>query len=318
MTRSFFQRAVLCLSMILLCASSSYGFFGLPYPGAADMRAKTSLYVGYLFHDKGADLHFTAVGAQQADSITALRQEFDLSGVLFEIMQPVRLRGPLGLALGVGYMLPINGPAQETMELSGRNPSLSRTWKSEVQWWQMQAALTYNFFPRIAGVAGICFDSFQATFSKSQSDDAPLQNTSDRTDAMVLTWIPYLGVELTNIAPRAGLALNMGAMAFPVVMGSITYSETALNNGISVGGSTVNGFPAQNEFGTGYFFKGFAECVAPVGNYFDFGAFITYGVINAETNVSVGERNSAINTTDFKLYMDRRSWVFGARVDFRF
>jgi len=293
-------------------AQAGYGWI---CPATAAVGSAPSVFTGYFFQNKGADFSFTTADTA-VNSVVELRQQFDLQGIWLELMVPVKGNGPLGLVLGWSYLFPIDRTSDETMSLSAGAPRY-RTWRADTQWWNLQVALTYDFHPLATGIAGFRYDSFQTNFYNPtvHSGEAGLPN--DTANISINGYIPFLGLAVSNIAPRTGLDIEIGAIGFPTMLGSVDYIEV-VSAGIPISGVTVPGFPASNNFRSGYFFEAFGEVGVPLLYGWQAGAFVKYSTINAKSLIRVGERNANIPTTDYEFNLDRRTWVIGGRVSLCF
>lgn len=296
-------------------ATFGQGGYGWVCPGPCKIGSAPSIFAGYFFQNKGADFSFTA-NDPVANSVADLRQQFDLQGVWLELMVPIKGQGPFGLVLGWAYLFPIDRTSQETVTVPPAT-SRSRTWTADSQWWDLQAALTYDFYPSATAILGFRYDSFQTNFYDPSARTGIAGQPDDTANVTINGYIPFFGLAVSNVAPRSGLDIEIGAIGFPVMMGSVNYIE--IDSGlIPIGGADAPGFPASNEFGRGYFFEAFGEVGVPLTYGWQAGAFVKYSTINASTTIPVGERNANIPTTDYEFNLDRRSWVFGGRVSLVF
>ncbi len=293
-------------------AQAGYGWI---CPATAKVGTAPSVYTGYFFQNKGADFSFTSADTV-LNSVVELRQQFDLQGIWLELMVPVKGNGPLGLVLGWSYLFPIDRTSNETMRLSA-DTTRYRTWRADTQWWDLQAALTYDLHPSATLIAGFRYDTFQTNFYDPSVRVGPAGAANDTANIAINAYIPFFGCAVSNIAPGTGFDIEIGAIGFPTAMGSVNYVEV-VSAGIPVGGVDLPGFPASNEFGKGYFFEAFGEVGVPLLYGWQAGAFVKYGTINAQTEIRVGERNANIPTTLYEFNLDRRSWVFGGRVSLCF
>ncbi|MFH1118045.1 MAG: hypothetical protein V1792_29340 [Pseudomonadota bacterium] len=289
--------------------------YGWVCPAAAKVGSAPSVYTGYFFQNKGADFSFTTDDTG-VNTALEVRQQFDLQGIWLELMVPVKGNGPLGLVLGWSYLFPIDRTSNETMRLSAE-PTRYRTWRADTQWWNLQAALTYDLHPSATFIAGFRYDTFQTNFYNPSVQVGPAGGANDTANIALNAYIPFFGCAVSNIAPSTGLDIEIGAIGFPTVLGSVDYIEV-VSAGIPIGGFDSPGFPASNEFGKGYFFEAFGEVGVPLFYGWQAGAFVKYSTINAKTDIHVGERNANIPTTLYEFNLDRRSWVFGGRVSLCF
>ncbi len=299
-------------SPVLASAQAGYGWI---CPATAKVGSAPSISMGYFFQKKGADFSFT-VSESILNSVGELRQQFDLQGIWLDLMVPVKGSGPLGLVFGWSYLFPIDRTSHETMTLPGESVRY-RTWTADTQWWNVQAALTYDVHPLATAIVGFRYDSFQTAFYDPSVRMGAVGLANDAANVTINGYIPFLGVAVSNIAPRTGLDIEIGAIGFPTVLGSVNYIEVA-SAGIPIGGVDVPGFPASDEFGKGYFFEAFGDIGVPLLYGWQAGAFVKYSTINAKTLLRVGERNGTIPTTDYEFNLDRRTWVVGGRVSLCF
>jgi hypothetical protein len=313
-------RVMVILAGVFLLAATpvsvqAQGCYGWVCPGPASSGSAPSIFTGYFFQTKGADISFNAP-EWPTNSVIGLRQQFDLQGIWTELMVPVKGCGPAGLVLGWAYLFPLDRTSHETQTFSVAGTA-TRTWTADPQWWYLQGALTYDVYPMATVIAGFRYDSFQTNFYDPSVRAADPTVPNDTANVTINGYIPFFGVAISNVAPRTGLDIEIGAIGFPTVMGSVNYVET-VGSGIQIRNTLAPGFTGYNEFDKGYFLEAFAEFGVPLMYGWQAGAFMKYTTLNASTTVDVGERNGQIDNTDFECTFDRRSWVIGGRVSLCF
>ncbi len=285
-------------------------------PRFATPQAEPTVYVGYLFKQKG--FSFTLDHDDSDDlEFFDLGQRFDLRGIHLEFMMPVKSVGPLGFTWGWSWLFPLKATSTETYRLAPGMDHAERAWNTDVQWWSLQAALTYAVSPTLTTMLGIRYDNFMTNF-KDPEDFVQIDSSpGDVADLTVSSFIPYLGVALTNLRPANGpLKIDAGLLGFPVILGSIKYREL-FGSQINIGGGNIIGFPAENEFGAGYFIEAYSELTGEIYGV-RLGGYAKFNALHATTGINLGADDGNIPRKEMDANFDRRSWSFGgkASVDF--
>ena len=114
-----------------------------------------TVYVGYLCGQKGGTIQLRgnnggylggvpAVGEPLA-GIHDFRLDYDVEGIWVEGATPIRINDTIGMAIGGSYFFPTGARAKEVYGVVG-TPSATRNWHNDIQWWNLQGAVSYNLF----------------------------------------------------------------------------------------------------------------------------------------------------------------------------
>jgi hypothetical protein len=350
-------RAVLLACVAAVCcpafgvAQGVMDFAGaLPY-----IKVEPTLFTGYLFQNKGVSM---TIGGKPGGSggSPSVRQDYDLRGLWIEAMVPVKSTGIMGLAFGASYLVPFNVTSTESYGVDAGGGLIQRNWHTATQWFNLQAATTFDVAPAVTAIAGFRYESFMTNFKNPQNIVGAVGGPSDIGDMTFAGYIPFIGIALHNsgyLGPS--VKLDVGAVGTPIVFGSLQYREkfglfsasptntpapgtnyTPLYPGAPVYGTTVYGLPAYNEFKKGHFLEAFVNC-SIVMETVTLGVFARFTSVFCSTNVDLGERNevayaiyipdstklaSAVYApypdTDLAFEFQRRSWVIGGKVSMDF
>ncbi|MFC1836599.1 hypothetical protein ACFL2Q_18050 [Thermodesulfobacteriota bacterium] len=286
-------------------AMGSYGYY-CPSPDCYGVHP--SLYVGYLFHDKGVDLSFSEPDTD-AQTIQDLRQDYDIGGVWLEFVVPFQGVAPYGMVLGCSLLVATENTSEETL-LNTTGGEVVRSWQGDPEWGQVQLALTYRFRPAFTGVAGFRYDNFQTRFYATTRELTDPEVPEDRADLTLSNYLPFLGMEFNRCVPDRNISIRAGVIGFPIALGSMDYSEAA-TAGIIVGGAQTPVFPASNSFSQGYFVEFYGALSSAFSHGVELGAFAKYSINGARGSVDVGDGNASIDTTAYTFDFERKTLIVG-------
>jgi hypothetical protein len=288
------------------------GFLTLPGMCFPHISSEPTVYVGYVGKTNGAEFSFTNNEDTPVVDVD-FGQKYTVQGVLWELMVPSRSCGRIGFVWGVSYLFPFDGDSEETYTFGGGGATAERIWKTSVQWWKWQVALTLDMSPRMVAITGFRYDSFMTNFSNPGLQRGAVGFEADQADVTVAAYIPYMGLMLHNLGARGGLHADFGVIGWPFLWGSFDYREMAAVGGLA----GIPGFPVSNNFQSGYFLETFGKCSMEAGCW-RLGAFAKFSMIHGSTMVDPGERTAAIPSEDFRVKFDRQTWAVGGNVSIRF
>ena len=198
-------------------------------------------------------------------------QAFSVSGVWVEATFPVIFSPRTGLSLSVARLFPGTRMSNETVTFT-TGPT-ARQWTNKVSWWNVEAILTYDLNPASVAVAGFRFDTFMINFLFPNNQDMPAGTPTDLANFTFTGYIPFMGFMLrTTVGPGT---VEAGALAWPALPGSFSYSECLQLPSLTVPGNLSGGLHSSQEFASGRFFKAFGVWAFPMGPM-RIGAFVRY------------------------------------------
>jgi len=301
------------LALVAPTQSHAGAWCGFQHSGYACPSNAASFYVGYYTDPTSLDISFQSRTVSD-NNVNLLSHSVNFEGVWFELLAPIKNCGPFGLVLGAAYNFPSSRSSQETVNTGGRG--VIRTWDAAPQWGGFQVALTYEIYPALTAVAGFKYESLQVNFSQAR----PITNPNgglDHADISINEYIPYFGFAYRRVLPNSGLEVELALIGFPMLVGTVDFSET-VTSGLMIGGSIVPGFPASQSFQSGRFLEWYAEVTLPLRGRCRLGSFVRYNVAQASALVNVGERDSTIPKVYYDFTFDRRVWGVGGVVSLSF
>jgi hypothetical protein len=311
------------LAFIVPTQGIAGGWCGFQHPGYPCASGATSFYVGYFTDPSGLEISFQSRTASN-NSLNLLSHKVDFQGVWLELLAPIKSAGPLGLVLGAFYHFPSSRFSQETINTGGQGVK-NRTWDAAPQWGGFQVALTYEINPALTALVGFKYESLQVNFSQARPVINP-NDIFDRADISISEYIPYFGFAYKRVQPNSGLELELGLIGFPMLPGSVAFTETVAS-GLIVSGHNVPGFPASGGFQSGRFLEWYAEVSLPVRDCFRLGSYVRYNVAQASATVqSLSHWGTQLipadlvkfPPVDYDFNFDRRVWSVGGVVAFSF
>ena len=136
---------------------SGYGQFpgfdpyGCPPPACTPgPYMEPSVFVGYFYKDHGAGVNIQFNDGDVL-GITSTRNDFTLQGVWLELATPVALSQNVGFFLSVAHLFPVQTTALESYQLL--DGAAKREWNPDIQWWELDTALTCRLCQALTGVA---------------------------------------------------------------------------------------------------------------------------------------------------------------------
>lgn len=301
------------LAIIVPTQGIGGGWCGFQHPGYAYASGATSFYVGYFTDPTGLNISFQS-RTPSNNSLNLLSHKVDLQGVWFELLTPIKSWGPLGLVLGAAYNFPSGRNSQETINTGGLGAN--RTWSASPQWGNFQFALTYDIRPALTALIGFKYESLQVNFS-SPRPVVNANDTFDRADVSISEYVPYFGFAYKRVLPSSGIELELALIGFPTLLGAVDFTESVFA-GLTIGGVTVPGFPAHQNFKSGGFLEWYAEINLPLRDCCRLGSFVRYNVAQASAVVTPAQYNGGIPPVDYDFNLDRRVWAVGGVVAFCF
>jgi hypothetical protein len=234
-----------------------------------------------------------------------------------ELIISMKGSGPVGFALGAAYDFGIRGSSEETVQIAATT-SLSRSWRSEPQAGNVNAALMLDLYPSWMALLGFKYESFQTNFRDGSNGlTTTLGGELDSADMSFNMFNPYLGVVFSSPAKANGLNFQLGLLGFPVFLGNVDYRET-IRGGISIGGTPAGGFQGANSIGEGYFLSAFGDVSMNTMSGVQLGAYVKYEGSDAVTTVNVGKRNNSLPEVAYHFEFQRKLWSVGGRLSVSF
>ncbi len=277
--------------------------YACPPPCAPAPIAEPALYVGYLFKDHGAGVNVQFNNGDVV-GITSTRNDFDLQGVWLELMVPFAL-GPSATAFVSGaHLFPVNVKDIQSYQLV--DGAASREWNPDIQWWELNAGLSYRFCPMVSALGGFRWSSFVVNFNNpfsqvgfAGSDDAKLT---------VNAYIPFFGL-LAEGQPTCNSNFKAAVLGFPALPSDVEWQESLSQTSLvttRLAGNTTNK--------TGYFLEALAEASTKMCNW-DLGAFVRFDLIHTDRTRDYTFPGGTIQA-DVKF--DRRNWIIGGKIGYAF
>jgi hypothetical protein len=261
-----------------------------------------SVYVGYLYKDHGAGvkIHFEDGNVL---GISSMRNDFTLQGVWLELAAPIALSQNAGLFLSVAHLFPVQTNALESYhQLVG-----SREWNPDIQWWELDTALTYRLCQAAIGLAGFRWSSFLVDFGQA-TNQQNFSTSPDQAQLSANAYIPFLGLAL-QCDPNCNSSFKAAFLGFPVLPSDVEFQETLTP---TIGTSTR--FSGATNYKSGYFYEALAEASTRMGAC-SLGALVRFDAIHTNRNLNFTTNGSSV-TADIQF--DRRNWIFGGKIGFIF
>lgn len=269
--------------------------------------SEPSAYVGYLYKDHGAGIQLQFNGPATVGQTTYTRNDFDLQGIWLELALPVAIDHNMGFLVTGAHLFSIQPTSIQSYSLAGV-ASAARKWNTDVQWWEVNGAGSYQFFPSVTGIVGFRWINFAVNFTNS----VDLQGfVSPSTDAATLTtnsYIPYSGL-LIESKPDCRGTIKLAAYGSPILPVDFDYNET-----VSLTGQARTAFSTKAAMGNGYFAEGFTEYSLKRESC-SIGGFVKFTVVHAER--SIGALVGGINTP-IDITFDRKNWILGGKIGYMF
>ena len=279
--------------------------FPCPPPTCRSTNVQPSVYLGYLYSN-GAGFQIQIDNPTPA-TFTSTREDFNLQGLWLELAATMDVCQNV-TAVFTGAHLFSSPPNATQWYTKAGAQSAARQWNPDVQWWEVNAAGTYQFCPGISAIAGFRWTSFGVNFTNARNQldfNAPNSDTATLTTNL---YIPYSGL-LVESNPDCQSAFKVAAYGCPVLPGNFAYTEAM--SFTDLGSITLS--PNVNLY-SGYFVEALSE-YSMQRDMWNLGGFVRFTAVHSER--SVGLTLGGINTPmDFTF--DRRNWIFGGKIGYSF
>lgn len=263
------------------------------------------VWVGYGRHRKGVSLS-AETDTPITTGVLGASQKYPIDGVHLEGAVPVTLPGAPLFFVGGSWFFPSNGTSRADYPIAGPFADSARTWDTDTQWWTAQALFAQPIYGGVMGVGGYRFDSWMTNFSDPTDEVEFPDVPTDEADLTLAHHIPFFGLWLSH--GFGGGTLNVGAIGFPTVMGSIDYKETALTFRIDNHGN----------YHSGYFLEFFGDYTLNVFGA-DVGIFGRHSHLHGRGSLDTEVLPTGIapdNNLDYS--MDRKVWMVGGKLSVNF
>ncbi len=268
--------------------------------------SEPSAYVGYLYRSHGGTLQTRLDGPATAGQTTFLRNDFDLQGIWLELALPVTISQDIGFVVSGAHLFALQPTSTQSYTIFN-SPTAARQWNPDIQWWEMNAAGTYQFAPFISGLAGFRWTSLITNFNDAKNQVGFVAPNADCGSLNTNSYIPYAGV-LMEGKPDCRSSVKVAAYGCPILPASLTYNETMDLT------SQPTAIYATTLSSTGYFFETLAEYSMRREAWL-MGSFVRFTTLRMERSVgaTVGGVNMPID-----IIFDRSDWIFGGKIGYTF
>ncbi len=288
------------------CFPSPNAGYGCPPPTCMPgTYMEPSVFVGYLYKDHGAGVNIQFNDGDVL-GITSTRNDFTLQGVWLELAAPVALSQNVGFFLSVAHLFPVQTTALESYELLA-SEAAKREWNPDIQWWELNTALTCRLCQALTGLAGFRWSSFMVNFGQA-TNQVNFSTSPDQAQLTVNAYIPYLGLAL-RCDPTCNSSFEAAFLGFPALPGDLDFQET-----LNPTGTVSTRFSGATNYKSGYFYEALAEASTRMGPC-NLGAFVRFDAIH--TNRTRDFTLDGVARTADVLF-DRRNWIFGGKIGFVF
>ena len=229
-----------------------------------------SVFVGYLYKDHGAGVNLQFNDGDVL-GITSTRNDFTLQGVWLELAAPVALSQNVGFFLSVAHLFPVQTTALESYELLA-SEAAKREWNPDIQWWELNTALTYRLCQAFNGLAGFRWSSFMVNFGQAASQ-VNFSTSPDQAQLTFNAYIPYLGLAL-RCDPTCNSSFKAAFLGFPALPGDLDFQET-----LNPTGTVSTRSSGATNYRSGYFYEALAEASTRMGAC-SLGAFVRFDAIH--------------------------------------
>ncbi len=264
-----------------------------------------SVFVGYLYKDHGAGVNIQLNDGGDVLGINSTRNDFTLQGVWLELAAPVALSQNLGFFLSVAHLFPVQTTALESYQLV--DGAAKREWNPDIQWWEVDTALTCHLCPALTGIAGFRWSSFMVNFG-TPTNQVNFSTSPDQAQLTVNAYIPLLGLAL-KCDPTCNSSFKAAFLGFPALPGDLDFQET-----LTPTETVSTRFAGATNYRSGYFYEALAEASTRMGAW-SLGALVRFDAIH--TNRTRDFTLDDIARTADVLF-DRRNWIFGGKIGFVF
>ncbi len=264
-----------------------------------------SVYVGYLYKDHGAGVNIQFNNGDVV-GITSTRNDFTLQGVWLELTAPVRLCQNAGLFFALSHLFPVQSDALESYGQVGG--AAKREWNPDIQWWELDAALSYRLSQGAFGLAGFRWSSFVVDFGQATNQQG-FSTSPDQAQLSVNAYIPYLGLEL-QANPDCNSSFKATFLGFPALPSDVEFQET-----LTPTGQVSTRFSGTTDYKSGYFLEGLVESSVKMAAC-SLGAFVRFDAIHTDRTRDFTAPDGSSRSADIQF--DRRNWIFGGKLGFVF
>ncbi len=210
-----------------------------------------------------------------------------------------------GLFFALSHLFPVQSNALESYgQLSG---AAKREWNPDIQWWELDTALSYRMSQGVFGLAGFRWSSFVVNFGQPTNQQG-FATSPDQAQLSVNAYIPYLGLEL-QANPNCNSSFKAAFLGFPALPGDVEFQET-----LTPTGQVSTRLSGSTDYKSGYFLEGVVEASMKMAAC-SLGAFVRFDAIHAERT-----RNFTLDGSPRQadIQFDRRNWIFGGKIGFVF
>ncbi|MDQ1285460.1 MAG: hypothetical protein QG663_874 [Thermodesulfobacteriota bacterium] len=275
----------------------------IPTMGCKTTSSEPSVYLGYLYKDHGGGIQMRFNDPANVGQLTFTRNDFDLQGIWLEFALPMTIQENMSALISGSHLFGLQSTAAQSYTLSN-SPSAARNWNPDIQWWEVNAAGSYQFIPSVSGILGFRWSSFAVTFNNPSNQlGFPVPNTN-QASLTTNAYIPYSGL-MIETQPDCRSALKIGAYGCPFLPADFLYSEN-----LTFSNQQSTSISAKANMGTGYFAEGVSEYSMRRDSLI-MGAFARFSVLHVER--SIGVALGGVNTpTD--ITFERKNWIFGGKI----
>jgi hypothetical protein len=270
------------------------------------VNSEPSVYLGYLYKEHGAELQIQNNGPTTAGSTTFTRNDFDLQGIWLELALPMSINENMGLILTGAHLFTLQPTSVQSYSLAGA-PSAARQWTPDLQWWEVNAAGSYQFLPSLSGIMGFRWTYFGSNFNNPTNQSGLINPNADSATLTTNAYIPYSGILIEN-KPDCRSVIKIAAYGSPILPGDFSYTENINLN------QAPTSISPKGLFSCGYFFEGFSE-YSMRRDLWSMGGFVKFTAVHSER--SLGANVGGVNTP-VDIYLDRRNWIFGGKMGYTF
>jgi hypothetical protein len=264
-----------------------------------------SVYVGYLYKDHGAGVNIQFNNGDVV-GITSARNDFTLQGVWLELTAPFALSQNMGMFLALAHLFPVTSNALESYQQV--NGAAKREWNPDIQWWELDAALSYRLSPGAFALAGFRWSSFVVDFGQATNQQG-IAVTPGQAQLSLNAYIPYLGLEL-QAQPNCNSSFKAAFLGFPALPSNVEFQESLpQTDQISAR------FSGTTSYKSGYFLEGLVEASVKMASC-SLGAFVRFDAIHTDRTRDFAAPDGTSRSADIQF--DRRNWIFGGKIGFVF
>jgi hypothetical protein len=268
-----------------------------------------TLYFGYAYNEKGVGFKLEASDGVNVGAVERFRQDFDVKGLWLELQTPITISECLGLSLGGSHMFPLATNSTESYVAVGPTAS-NRKWKTDVQWWDVEAVATYKLGCSMTVLGGFRWDSYMSNFKDPYDATFATSTPQDESDVTFSGYIPFVGLQLVQEVSCYSI-VRATVIGTPIFWGDYIYKET-------IGGAGAR-LHTNGGIGDGRFIEAMGEAAIKLSNV-HIGAFAKYSALRGtdKTSLDLDAAATGRETGSFKFSFDRSHWIFGARIGLTF